>query len=66
MKKLIITSLSILAFATVFTGCGGSGSVSDMSDVSDIVDPATDVAVDISPEVDQESADVTTPSTPYN
>jgi len=34
MKSLIITSLSALALAMAFTGCGDSGSVSSSSDGS--------------------------------
>ena len=61
MKKSIITSLSVLALAMAFTGCGGSGSVSDATDsVGDAVDNV------VSPVVSEASALVTTPSTPYN
>ncbi|MDF1883169.1 hypothetical protein JHD49_04385 [Sulfurimonas sp. SAG-AH-194-C21] len=49
MKKLIITSLSILALATMFTGCGSSGSVasldSSINDAGDISTPPAEVII---------------------
>ncbi len=41
MKKLIITSLSILALASMFTGCGDSGSVGSTSAAATVGDVTT-------------------------
>ncbi len=61
MKKLIITSLSVLALAMAFTGCGESGSVSSASS-----DTSGNAAVVVSSTVDVTSAEATTPQTPFN
>ncbi len=62
MKKLIITSLSALAFAIAFTGCGESGSVSSASS-----DTSSGNGAVVSPTVDVVSAaEVTKPQTPFN
>ena len=67
MKKSIITSLSVLALAITFTGCGGSGSVTGASDDLGALDDLGGAEqVVVSPVVDQEVADVTTQNTPYN
>ena len=63
MKNLIITSLSVLALAMAFTGCGDSGSVTGVTDDSVsggnvVVNPVTDVNTD--------SGAATTPKTPFN
>lgn len=61
MKKLIITSLSVLAFAIAFTGCGGSGSVTDAAD--SVGDSVNNV---VSPVVSEAAAIATTPDLPLN
>ena len=64
MKKLLITSLSALALAMAFTGCGDSGSVTSASGSSEGIVVESNVVV--SPVVDAQESAVTTPKTPFN
>ena len=64
MKKLIITSLSALALAMAFTGCGESGSVSSGSDT--VTGDNGSEYVDVSPVTGGTSTEITTPKTPFN
>ena len=61
MKNLIITSLSALALAMAFTGCGDSGSVGGSANTSTNLGSGGVVSV-----VSGVDAEVTTPKTPYN
>ena len=61
MKKLLITLLSTLALAMMFTGCGGSaGSAQGAPGASDATEEVASTTVS------ENEVSKTTPKTPYN